>query len=115
VAGVVSGLQIIDDIRQATDDQMSLDEPVAEVCSIWRVDEASNRWPSNRRSKQIVSLEIRLEPLPCFSGQDIFSSNISTCFAKIKDEITAAFGDYIPITGVKGIPVAFPHLNDTEF
>jgi hypothetical protein len=40
---VVSGPQMIDDIRQASDDQMSFGEAVAEVCSLGAVYEASHR------------------------------------------------------------------------
>jgi hypothetical protein len=58
--------------------------------------------------------QIRLEPYHIPVVRTSLTRNIATRFAEIKDEITAAFGDYIPTTGANGITLAFCDLIDTE-
>lgn len=60
--------------------------------------------------------EISLEPYHIPVVRTSLTRNIATRFAEIKDKINAAFGDYIPVTDIKGILLGFRHLNNnTEF
>jgi hypothetical protein len=52
--------------------------------------------------------EICLEPYHVPVVRTSLTRNIAARFAEIEDEITAAFGDYIPVTDVKGIPCLSP-------
>jgi len=65
------------------------------------------------QSDYTLGPEIRLEPYHVPVVRTSLTRNIAARFAEIEDEITASFGDYISVTGVKGIPLAFRHLNDT--
>ena len=55
--------------------------------------------------------EIRLEPYHVPVVRTSLTRNIAIRFAEIKDEITAAFDDYILVTDTKGILLGFCHLN----
>lgn len=67
------------------------------------------------QSDYTLGPEILREPYHVPAVRTSLTRNIATRFAEIKDEITAAFDDYIPIMGVQGIPLAICHLSDTKF
>jgi hypothetical protein len=59
--------------------------------------------------------QIRLEPYHIPVVRIPITRNIAPRFAEIMDEITAAVDDLIPLTVVKGIPLACSHLNNTDY
>lgn len=100
---------MIDDIRQASDDQMSFTEAIGSIVA-W----CSSRGFQSMTFQQMLQTDYTLGPQICLEPYHVavvrtsLTRNIATRFAEIMDEITAAFGDYVPIADVKGIPLAFP-------
>jgi len=106
---------MIDDIRQASDDQMSFNEAIAEVpCFSEFTKPPIADLQQMIQTDYTLGPEIRLEPYHIPVVRTSLTRNIATRFAEVKDEITAAFGDYIPVTGSKGILLGFRDLNDAE-
>ncbi|KDR68411.1 hypothetical protein GALMADRAFT_231377 [Galerina marginata CBS 339.88] len=78
---IVSGPQMIDDIRRATNDQLSFTEAVSEVV----------------QTDYTIGPQIRLDPYHIGVVRTPLTRSLGACFLDIKDEIIAAFGDLIPV------------------
>uniref|UniRef100_A0A8H8CFF9 Cytochrome P450 n=1 Tax=Psilocybe cubensis TaxID=181762 RepID=A0A8H8CFF9_PSICU len=76
---VVSGPQMLDDIRRATDDQLSFREAIAEVV----------------QTDYMIGPQIRRDPYHVNSVRMQLTRNLGVRFDDIKDEIFAAFKDLI--------------------
>ncbi|KAF9008808.1 cytochrome P450 [Cyathus striatus] len=78
---VVSGPQMVDDIRKANDEQMSFREAVAETI----------------QTDYMIGPQIRLDPYHIGVVRTPLTRNLAARFSDIKDEIAAAFADLIPL------------------
>lgn len=93
---VVSGPQMFDDIRQATDEQLSFREAIAEVClPSWTYKLAIDTIKLIQ-TDYMIGPKIRRDPYHVKSVRMQLTRNLGARFSDIKDEISAAFNDLIP-------------------
>ncbi|CAA7260276.1 unnamed protein product [Cyclocybe aegerita] len=78
----VSGRDMIDDIRRATDDQLSFMSAVEETI----------------HADYTMGKPVRLEPFHIATVRSPLTKNLAVRFPDIKDEITEAFADFIPVS-----------------
>ncbi|KAF8913740.1 cytochrome P450 [Gymnopilus junonius] len=76
---IVTGPDMVNDIRQATDDQLSFRDAVAETA----------------QSDYMIGPQIRLDPYHVAIVRTPLTRNLGSRFADIKDEISAGFADLI--------------------
>ncbi|TFK43278.1 cytochrome P450 [Crucibulum laeve] len=77
---VITAPDMVDDIRKATDDQMSFREAVSESI----------------QTDYMIGPQIRLDPYHVSTVRTPLTRNLASRFEDIKDEIAAAFDDLIP-------------------
>ncbi|PPQ77970.1 hypothetical protein CVT26_005275 [Gymnopilus dilepis] len=77
---MVSGPQMIDDIRRATHDQLSFTEAVSEIV----------------HTDYTIGPQIRLDPYHIGIVRTPLTKSLGARFSDIKDEIVAAFRDFVP-------------------
>ena len=89
---------MIDDIRKASDDQVSFREAIAEVCRIPLIlfKNRSLRHLQALQMKYTVGPEIYLDPYHVAAVRTPLTRNLAVCFPDVQDEITCAFADYVP-------------------
>ncbi|KDR83206.1 hypothetical protein GALMADRAFT_239044 [Galerina marginata CBS 339.88] len=80
---LVTGKQMVDDIRRATDDQMSFDEAVVNTI----------------QTDYTLGSAIRLDTYHIGIVRSPLTRNIAVRFSDVKDEIDASFKDLIPVNG----------------
>jgi cytochrome P450 len=78
---IVSGPQMIDDIRRASDEYLSFEEAVSQTI----------------QTDYTLGRELRLDTYHIPIVRTPLTRSLAVRFADIKDEITAAFGDIIPL------------------
>ncbi|TFK68395.1 cytochrome P450 [Pluteus cervinus] len=76
---VVSGPQLIDEVRKASEEDLSFDEAINEI-------------------KYILGPEVQEDPYHLSTVRTPLTRNLAARFAEVQDEITAAFSEFVPAT-----------------
>ena len=93
---MVSGPQMIDDIRRATHDQLSFTEAVSEVWLYPPFSDGANYRPQIVHTDYTIGPQIRLDPYHIGVVRTPLTKSLGARFSDIKDEIVAAFRDFVP-------------------
>ncbi|PPQ79520.1 hypothetical protein CVT25_003402 [Psilocybe cyanescens] len=88
---VITGPDMINDIRKSSDDQLSSREAIAEHSIADSIQTA--------QSDYMISPQIRLDPYHVAVVRTPLTRNLGIRFDDIKDEIAASFADLVPLNG----------------
>lgn len=97
---IISGPQMMEDIRRATPEQVDAREVIAEVCGLYE----NCRIFQTTHSIQAVAAKYTMGPElqehvhHVAAVRSPLTKNLAVRFAEVQDEITCAFNDFIPAT-----------------